>query len=199
MFVTYLTVYSGDKLSAFYIGSTTADRIASGYHGSVRSSAYRDVWTSELKEHPEFFESRVLTTHETRDESLLEEERIQKMFDVVRSPVFMNMSYARGKFINPGKWSEETKAKMSASAKARGMSASFIAAGQLGRTGMKDSEEVKAKRNASVSIGKKASMAAMTPEERKAKFGCRKGTTWIPEQHAKRAATSALKRAARGE
>jgi hypothetical protein len=59
---------------------------------------------------------------------------------------------------------------------------------------MKDSEEVKAKRNASVSIGKKAEMASMTPEERKAKYGNRKGTTWSAEQHAKRAATAALKR-----
>jgi hypothetical protein len=190
MFVTYLTVYSGDKLPAFYIGSTTAERIASGYHGSVRSSVYRDVWASELKEHPELFETRVLTKHETRNESLDEEERIQKLFDVVRSSLFVNKAYARGGFINPGSFSDEVRAVMSRKAKARGMSEAVMAAGRAARTGMKDSEEVKTRRNASVSIGKKASMGAMTPEERKAKFGKNGGKPWSA---ARRAAHNASK------
>jgi hypothetical protein len=45
MFVTYLTEYSGNKLPPFYIGSTSATRLATGYHGSVRS----EKWAASRK------------------------------------------------------------------------------------------------------------------------------------------------------
>lgn len=118
MFVTYLTVYSGEKLPPFYIGSTTEERLAKGYHGSIRSVKYRAIWEQEIIDHPELFETRILTSHDAREDSLIKEEEIQKMFDAVKSPLFTNMAYARGGFINPGSFSDETRAKMSASAKA---------------------------------------------------------------------------------
>jgi hypothetical protein len=139
MFVTYLTVYSGEKLPPFYIGSTTEERLAKGYHGSIRSVKYRLVWEHEIKFHPDLFETRILSTHSDREEALAKEEEIQKLFDVVRSPLFANMAYARGGFINPGSFSNETRAKMSASAKAWRRGEKIIKAQRvlLGPEGMK--------------------------------------------------------------
>jgi hypothetical protein len=50
MFCTYLTVYAGDKLPPFFVGSSSVARVQDGYHGSVRSQALRAVWELELME-----------------------------------------------------------------------------------------------------------------------------------------------------
>lgn len=196
MFVTYMTTYSGDKFPPLYIGSTTAKRIASGYHGSARSKKYRATWESELKSAKHLFDTFVLSEHSTADEALKAEDDLQHLFNAVRSPTFVNMAYARKGFINPGSFSDEVRSVMSIKAKARGMKKAQ-AAGTAARTGMKDSEETKAKRNASSSITVMAKMALLSDEEKKLKFGTRKGSTWSAEQHAKRAATTAAKRVAK--
>ena len=183
MFVTYLTVYSGDKLPPLYFGSTTAKRLASGYHGSVRSQQYRAAWEQELKDHPEMFDTFVVTEHSTRAESLAEEENLQRMFNAVRSASFANMGYARGGFINPGSFSDDVRLVMSQKAKVRGMKKAQIA-GAAARTGMKDSEETKARRNTAVSKAHRARIDAMTAEERKI-FGAHfKGKPWSAARRA---------------
>ena len=178
MFVTYLTIYEGDKLPPFYIGSTSAKRISTGYKGSVRSKKFRDIWENEVKNHPDLFDVIVLSEHTTRDEALIEEERLQKKHKVVTSEMFINCGLARGGFVNPGFFTDEQRAKMSRSAKARGVSPTFLAAGQEARTGMKDSEQTKAKRRASTKAGQLARFAAMSKEERLAKCGGLKGKPW---------------------
>ena len=120
MFVTYLTIYDGDKLPPFYIGSTSAERVERGYHGSVRGAQFKNVWQQELLDHPELFDTIVLSEHATREEALTEEQRLHVKHNVVRDKRFVNTATARGGFINRGYWTEEEKARMSASAKLRG-------------------------------------------------------------------------------
>ncbi len=99
IYCTYLTVYHGDKLPPLYIGSTSVNRINKGYRGSVKSKKYEQIWKSELKENPHLFETRILTTHETREEAFNEEVRYQIEHDVVRSQQYINMAVANEKYI----------------------------------------------------------------------------------------------------
>lgn len=99
IYCTYLTTYSGDKLPPLYIGSTSVNRINNGYHGSVSSKKYRDIWESELSENPDLFQTKILTTHETREEAFDEEIRYQIEHDVVNSDLYINMAVANGKLM----------------------------------------------------------------------------------------------------
>jgi hypothetical protein len=99
IYCTYLTTYSGDKLPPLYIGSTSVEKINKGYHGSVESKKYKEIWLSELSENPHLFQTKILTTHSTREEALEEEVRYQLEHDVVRSPEYINMAVANKKFI----------------------------------------------------------------------------------------------------
>ncbi len=117
IYCTYLTTYSGDKLPPLYIGSTSIEKINDRYHGSVVSKKYREIWITELKENPHLFETRILTTHETREEALEEEVRYQIEHDVVRSPEYINMSIARKKFLFVDHNDPEYRKKMSESQK----------------------------------------------------------------------------------
>ena len=95
IYCTYLTVYRGNKLPQFYIGSTTTSRINSGYKGSVSSSRYKRVWKDEIKNHPELFHTKILTTHATRQEALNRELKFQQQLKVASSPMYVNMAYAQ--------------------------------------------------------------------------------------------------------
>lgn len=148
MFVTYLTIYSGEKLPPFYIGSTYKDRLGKGYHGSVKSKKYQSIWENEIKSNPHLFETRILSSHADREDALKKEEEIQKLFDVVRSPLFINMAYARGGFIKPkGPQSQETREKISKAVKAwfRGETIKEVKSGPNGCGPGSHSEETKRK------------------------------------------------------
>ena len=136
IYCTYLTVYSGNKLPPLYIGSTSVKNIEEGYHGSVSSKKYKQIWLSELSENPHLFETKILTTHSTREEAFEEEVRYQIEHNVVKSPEYINMAVANGKLmcndyndpkrnrkiseVHKGKKkSEETKKKLSESQKKR--------------------------------------------------------------------------------
>lgn len=93
-FVTYLTIYTGDKLPPFYIGSTTYKKFKNFYHGSVLSQKYKKIYNKELKEHPENFDSCIIDEFNSRKEALECELYYQKLFDVVKSDLFFNMSFA---------------------------------------------------------------------------------------------------------
>jgi hypothetical protein len=49
IFCTYLTIYSGNKLPMFYIGSSTVKKVVSGYHGSVSSKIYKGWYCQVLE------------------------------------------------------------------------------------------------------------------------------------------------------
>lgn len=93
-FVVYMTIYSGDKLPGFYIGSTSRKKFDNGYCGSVLSKKYKDTWREELRENTHLFDTIVIEEFPTRKEALSMELRLQKKHDVVRSPLFVNMAYA---------------------------------------------------------------------------------------------------------
>jgi len=94
MYVTYLTVYSGEKLPPYYIGSTTQEKIANGYCGSVVSKRFSETFKTEQKENGNLFNVVILSEHNSRNEALEMELFLHRFFDVVRSKFFFNESYA---------------------------------------------------------------------------------------------------------
>lgn len=95
MYVTYRTTYLGDKMPMYYIGSSTEDRIKTGYVGSVSSQKYKDVWQKELSENPHLFITEILTRHSTHEEAIEMEQKLQIENDVVKSEIYINESIAR--------------------------------------------------------------------------------------------------------
>ncbi|APU01849.1 hypothetical protein [Aeromonas phage L9-6] len=93
-YATYITIYSGNRLPPFYIGSSTVKRINSGYFGSVLSKVYKKIWQYELKNSPELFDIIILDTFESRKEALDAELILHKRHTVHKNPLFVNMSYA---------------------------------------------------------------------------------------------------------
>lgn len=95
IYCTYLTIYRGNKLPPFYIGSSTVLKIESRiYHGSVKSKKYKSIWENELKENPNLFMSYIITRHKTREEATERELRFHRALKVVKSPMYINMSLA---------------------------------------------------------------------------------------------------------
>ena len=94
MFVTYLTIYEGDKLPQFYIGSTSKKKFLNGYHGTVVSKKYKEIYNKELKDNPHLFDTCIIEEFPTRKEATACELRYQKLHDVVKSENFFNMAFA---------------------------------------------------------------------------------------------------------
>lgn len=113
MFVVYLTVYKGDRLPPFYIGSTSQENFDSGYRGSVRSKQYMKIWEEELRQHPHLFSSVVLSTHDTREEAFEAELANQMIVGIPKSPFFINKALASKRFMFGGTHTEETIQKLS--------------------------------------------------------------------------------------
>lgn len=91
----YLTIYSGNKLPPFYIGSSTINRVINeGYHGSVRSKKYRAIYEQELRENPHLFKTIIISTYYTREDSITVERRLQIKLKVVKSPMYINRAVA---------------------------------------------------------------------------------------------------------
>jgi len=120
-YVTYITYYKGDLLPPFYIGSTNSEKISKGYNGSIVSKKWSTIYKKEQKENKHLFRTKILSYHETREEALEEELRLQKKHNVVKNEKYFNESYAsiNGMFgrdvtgsLNPNygnKYSEEFK------------------------------------------------------------------------------------------
>jgi hypothetical protein len=115
MFCVYLTIYLGNKLPPFYIGSTSLVKISGGYNGTVTSQVYSATWVSERKNNPHLFKTRVLSRYPDRASALQKEMKLQLALNVVRNPLYINRAIANKKFINQGPLSVETKNKISAS------------------------------------------------------------------------------------
>lgn len=94
MFCVYFTLYFGDKLPKRYIGSSKIDRVKSGYNGTVKSSKYKSIYINEQLENKHLFKTRILSIHETHQDALAEEFRLQRKYNVVKSNDYMNMSFA---------------------------------------------------------------------------------------------------------
>ncbi len=97
MYVCYFIIYSGEKLPPFYIGSTSFKKIQKGYRGSVKSIRYGKIFNEEHKENLNLFKYIILSKHETRQEALNSELEYQKAFNVVKSDLFFNESFASEK------------------------------------------------------------------------------------------------------
>jgi len=93
-YVVYLVTYSGDKLPKYYIGSTSIEKINNGYLGSVKSKKWKTLFETEVKNNKKLFKIEILSYHETRQEALAEELRIQKERNVVKSNEYINESLA---------------------------------------------------------------------------------------------------------
>ena len=93
-YCTYLTVYRGNKLPPFYVGSTTTNNINNGYRGSVSSKKFREIWKIELQYNQHLFKTYILTYHPTRKEAFDQEEKFQKQLNVVSNPLYINMVLA---------------------------------------------------------------------------------------------------------
>ena len=95
-FCTYLTIYRGNKLPCFYIGSTSIKNIDRGYFGSVESKMYKSIWKKEIKENRNLFSVKILSIHESRKEAYEKELFFHKSLHVVKNPLYCNLSDAVG-------------------------------------------------------------------------------------------------------
>lgn len=92
-YCTYLTIYSGDKLPPFYIGSTSIEKYEAGYCGSVASKKYKQIFKDEIKNNPHLFDVLIISEHETRQEALDAEFELHIRKNVVQDSNFMNMAF----------------------------------------------------------------------------------------------------------
>lgn len=106
-YCTYLTIYKGNKMPPFYIGSTSVKRVKDGYCGSVKSAKYKEVWNTETKNNPNLFETKIISTHTNRKDALLKENELHKKLNVVSNNLYINMAIASGCFGNMSKESIE--------------------------------------------------------------------------------------------
>jgi len=93
-YVVYLTMYNGDKMPKWYIGSSNQTKVSEGYNGSISSKKYKNTYINEQKQNKSLFKTRILSYHLTRKDALIEELRVQKIHKVVRNDRYINMSYA---------------------------------------------------------------------------------------------------------
>lgn len=108
-FCVYLTIYSGNKLPPFYIGSTSLNRINKGYLGSVESKKYMAIWKTEIKNNRNLFKIKVISVYNTREEAAKREYQIQKSLNVINNQMYINQFISSQDYIV----SQETKSKIS--------------------------------------------------------------------------------------
>lgn len=96
----YFTIYLGSKLPPYYVGSTKVVNISKGYRGSVSSAEYKSIWKAELRVNPHLFRTYIIPDQyaDTQKEILDLEYKWQKIFDAVKSPLFVNRAYANKRF-----------------------------------------------------------------------------------------------------
>nr|QMP83748.1 MAG: hypothetical protein [Caudoviricetes sp.] len=94
IYCVYLTIYFGNKLPPFYIGSSSVEKVQNGYKGTVTSKKYCKIWNKEIKEHPNYFKTKIISKHLTRQEATFKENKLQKLLNVVKSTMYINMAVA---------------------------------------------------------------------------------------------------------
>lgn len=118
MYCVYITFYRGNKMPQFYIGSSSIDKVNSGYRGSVSSREYKQIWLSELEYNPELFCTKIISKHNTRIEALLKEEKLHKHLNVQHNSMYINKARASGCF-GVISITKDTKLKMSLASKGK--------------------------------------------------------------------------------
>lgn len=98
MYCVYLTIYRGNLLPPFYIGSTSVENVNNGYKGSVNSKMYGEIWKSELRESPHLFNVKILSYHETRKEAFNKERYLHLKLDVMNNCLYINQTVAQERY-----------------------------------------------------------------------------------------------------
>ena len=78
----------------FYIGSSSIEKIINGYHGSVSSIMYKNIWWKELKENRSLFTTHIICKYQTRKEAIHKEYQLQKHLNVVKNLLYINQAVA---------------------------------------------------------------------------------------------------------
>jgi hypothetical protein len=94
-YCVYLTVYYGNKLPPFYIGSTLVKYIEDGYHGSVKSKKYKEIYRKEILENKHLFKTIIIKKYYSRKYAMFRERKLQEKLNVVKSDMYMNLSIAK--------------------------------------------------------------------------------------------------------
>lgn len=94
MYCVYLTIYKGNNLPPFYIGSTSIERIKKGYKGSVLSEEYKNIWKNENKKYPHLFKTIIIKIFKTRKEAYEKEAKIHRQLNVNKNPLYVNKALA---------------------------------------------------------------------------------------------------------
>lgn len=115
IYCTYITLYSGNKLPPFYIGSTSVKKIKNGYRGSVSSIEYKKIWKEELLHNPSLFKTKIISTHDDRKSATEKELKLQLSVNAATSDMYINKAYAKKSFMYGLKQSVEHKEKRSQS------------------------------------------------------------------------------------
>lgn len=110
-YCVYLTIYSGDVLPKFYIGSKDTKSVIYGYRGSVSSKKWKNLWKQELKNNPNLFETQILAMYDTRKEAFDAEDKMQREVNAIESDEYINEAYASRAF-HCKPHTEQTKSKM---------------------------------------------------------------------------------------
>lgn len=93
-FCVYLTIYKGNKMPMFYIGSSSVIRVNKGYHGSVSSKEYKRIWDSEIKNNPCLFKTIIISMCDTKNDAILKERFFQTQLKVNKSIMYINKNIA---------------------------------------------------------------------------------------------------------
>jgi hypothetical protein len=94
-YCTYLTIYHGNKLPTFYIGSTLIEYVEKGYHGSVKSKKYKEIYKKEIVHNKHLFKTVIIKKYHSRKYAMYREKILQQKLNVVKSEMYMNMSIAK--------------------------------------------------------------------------------------------------------
>lgn len=153
-YCTYLTIYRGNTLPPFYIGSTSIERISNGYRGSVESREYKKLWKYEIKNNPHLFKTVIISTHYTRKEAACKEEFFHKSLNVVPNQLYVNKAFFNTKSNHlvyiP---SDETKRKWSEAKLGKKQTEEHIRNKVKSRSGYTHSDQTKSKMSMA-SLGK---------------------------------------------
>ena len=98
IYCTYITFYRGNKLPPFYIGSTSVEKVNNGYHGSVNSREYREIWNKEILYNPHLFETKIISRHLDRKDATAKELQLQLKTNAPNNPLYINRGFARKNF-----------------------------------------------------------------------------------------------------
>lgn len=93
-YCVYLVSYTGSKLPPFYVGSSSVEKVNSGYMGSISSKKYKHHFRKERITNPELFSIEILSMHNTRKAALAAEHEYQVKHSVVKSELYMNEACA---------------------------------------------------------------------------------------------------------